>query len=50
LRVRLSSKDRRVLARAYRHECARRGSMDECQPFAREMSEAFSTARSKRAH
>lgn len=52
LRVRLSGKDRRVLARAYRHECAMGGSMsmDECQPFARVVSEAFSTRRSKSVH
>lgn len=50
LRVRLSSKDRRALARAYRHGCVKGGSMDECQPFARVMSEAFSTGHSKRAH
>jgi hypothetical protein len=49
LRVRLSSQDRRVLARAYREECMRGGSMDECQPFTQMMSEAFSTGRSKRA-
>ena len=50
LRVPLSSKDRRVLAHAYRDECVRGGSMDECQPFARVMSEAFSTGRSKHTH
>lgn len=49
LRVRLSSQDRRVLARAYREECMRRSSLDECQPFARMMSEAFSARPSRRA-